>query len=113
MGILEAIKKMLGLDKDYDAFDVDIIIDINSALMVLNQLGVGQIGFKITGYDETWEDFAGDTTDLEGIKTFVYLKTKLLFDPPNNSFVISAIEKQLDELSWRMREIAAEGGQNG
>lgn len=103
-GILFTIKKMLGLDPDYKAYDTDIIIYINSALMTLSQLGVGpQYGYQITGDTDTWEDFLGeDETKLSAVKTYIYLKTRLTFDPPANSFVVSAIENQLKELEWRL-----------
>lgn len=101
--ILTTVKKMLGLDSDYEAFDVDIIIGINSALMTLTQVGVGpRKGFSIRDSTETWEDFVGDRKDLEAIKTFVYLRTKLIFDPPTNSFTIEAMERQAEEYLWRI-----------
>ena len=101
--ILSTIKKMLGLDADYDAFDTDIIIHINSALMNLMQMGVGpSTGFSINGDFETWHHFLGEATDLEGVKTYVYLKTRLAFDPPSTSFVLEAANKMLSELEWRL-----------
>lgn len=102
MSILDSIKKLLGIDPDYDAFDVDVIVGINSALMALNQLGVGLDGFRITGQDETWETFLDGRTDLEAAKTYVYLKTKLAFDTPANSFVVDALKQQMDEYGWRL-----------
>lgn len=102
--ILVSIKKLLGLESDYDAFDTDIIIGINTALMVLNQLGVGpKEGYSISIGSETWNDFLGeDESLLQSVKTFVYLKTRLVFDPPSTSFVISAIDEQIRELEWRI-----------
>lgn len=101
--ILNTIKKLLGIDPDYDPFDTDIIVGINSALMTLTQVGVGpRKGFSIRDSTETWEDFIGDRNDLEAIKTYVYLKTKLIFDPPTNSFTIDAIERQAEEYLWRI-----------
>ena len=101
--ILTTVKKMLGLDSDYEAFDVDIIIGINSALMTLTQVGVGpKRGFIVQDATDTWEDFLGDREDLEAIKTYVYLKTKLIFDPPTNSFTIDAMERQAEEYLWRI-----------
>ena len=101
--ILSTIKKMLGLDADYDAFDTDIIIHINSALMNLMQMGVGpSTGFSINGDFETWPEFFGTYTDLQGVKTYIYLKVRLVFDPPSTSFVIDAIQKQIAELEWRL-----------
>ena len=102
--ILDSIKKMLGLDADYDAFDIDILIGINSALMTLNQHGIGPTeGFIVVGRNETWTDFLGSNrTDLESIKMYVYISTKLLFDPPTSSSVASAMEETKKELGWRL-----------
>lgn len=103
-GILVTVKKMLGLESDYTPYDLDLVIFINSALMVLSQIGVGPSGgFHITGYDETWADLVGDDqTKLEAVKSYVYLKTRLSFDPPANSFVVTSIENQVKELEWRL-----------
>ena len=101
--ILATIKKMLGLDVSYTAFDTDITIHINSALMVLMQLGVGpSSGFSIQGTTTTWEDFLGGYEDLDGVKTFVYLKVRILFDPPQSSFVLTAYQKEIESLEWRL-----------
>lgn len=102
--ILYTIKKMLGLDPDYDAFDVDIVVLINSAFMTLSQLGVGpSSGYQINGSDETWSDFLGeDENKLSAVKSYIYLKTRLVFDPPGNSFVVSSIESHIKELEWRL-----------
>ena len=101
--ILNSIKALLGPDSDYTVFDPDIIIFINGAFSTLTQLGIGpKEGFKITGADETWEDFIGDVLDLESVKTFVYLKVRILFDPPSSSFVLDAMQKECDELAWRL-----------
>ena len=101
--ILVSIKKLLGVDEYCDHFDTDIIIHINSALMVLNQLGVGpSTGFVVTSNSETWSDFLGENTSIESVKTYVYLKTRLVFDPPQTSSVIDAINRQISELEWRI-----------
>ena len=101
--ILNTIKKLLGIDPEYDPFDTDVIVGINSALMTLTQVGVGpREGFLIRDSTETWKDFVGDRKDLESIKSFVHLKTKLVFDPPTNSFTIDALERQADEYLWRI-----------
>lgn len=109
--ILVSIKKMLGIDKDYDHFDPEIIIHINSVLMVLEQLGVGpEEGFFITGNDEVWSVFLGKhLKHIEAVKTYVYLKVRLIFDPPTTSFLIDAITRQITELEWRLN-VKAEGG---
>lgn len=101
--ILISIKKMLGIEADYDAFDTDIIIHINTVFMTLQQLGVGpESGFRITGKDETWSMFLNDLKHLEAVKTFVYIKVKLAFDPPTSSFVLASLERQAGELEWRL-----------
>lgn len=102
--ILDTVKKMLGLDPSYDAFDTDVIVNVNSALMTLTQLGVGpDSGYAITGADETWTDFLGEErVDLEGIKQYVYFKTRLGFDPPANSSVMESMKNSCNELEWRL-----------
>lgn len=101
--ILNTIKKMLGLEADYTPFDTDIIIHINSALMVLQQLGIGpESGFAITGPDEVWSDFIGDTTALEALKAYVYLRVKVVFDPPQSSVAMESIQSQINEYTWRL-----------
>ncbi len=100
--ILLTVKKMLGIAEEYHAFDLDLIIDINSVFLTLNQLGVGpESPFQITGDSEVWSGFA-NPKEVPGIQTYVYLKTRLLFDPPTNSFLVTAIEKQIAELEWRL-----------
>lgn len=101
--ILLTIKKTLGVEEEFDGFDVDLIIHINSALMLLNQLGVGVPNFKITGITEVWTDFLGTDLDIESVKTYIYLKTRLIFDPPANSFLVSAIQKEITEWEWRLK----------
>lgn len=101
--ILDSTKKVLGFDPDYSAFDADITMHINAALFTLNDLGVGAAdGFLITGRDETWDQFSSDTKLLTAVKSYVYLKVRMLFDPPATSFAIDAINKQITELEWRM-----------
>lgn len=101
--ILLSIKKMLGLSNDYDAFDTDVIIHINSALMYLRQLGVGDDNvFEVTGVEEFWQDLLPTPDNLGAAKTYVYLRVRLAFDPPTNSFAVAAIERQIDELEWRL-----------
>lgn len=111
--ILNSIKKLLGILDDYIEFDTDLIININSAFMILNQLGVGpREGFRITGPDETWGLFLDERQDLEAVKTYIYLKVKLMFDPPSTSFVLSSISEQINELEYRLL-LQAKGGDCG
>lgn len=101
--ILNSVKKVLGLDEDDDGFDVDILMHINSMFMVLNQLGIGpDDGFMIEGADEVWSDFIGDDPMLNAVKSYIWLRVRMLFDPPTTSYLISAMEKQYAELEWRL-----------
>lgn len=101
--ILNSIKKMLGPDSDYTVFDQDIIIHINSVFSTLNQLGVGPAeGFQITGPNETWSDFIEDNKKLNSVKTYIYIKVRLIFDPPSSSFVATSLEETAKELEWRL-----------
>lgn len=101
--ILNSIKKLLGLDESYTAFDLDVMLHINSVFTTLQQLGVGPVsGFSIEDASTTWDAFLGDTLPLHSVKTYVYLKVRLVFDPPATSFAIAAFEKQAQELEWRL-----------
>lgn len=101
--ILDDTKKVLGMDADYDAFDLDIVLFINAAISTLRQLGVGpQNGFSITGSDEVWEDLLGKRLDLDEAKAYIAQKVRLMFDPPQTSFAIAAFEKMIAEAEWRL-----------
>ena len=101
--ILNTIKKILGLEIDYDAFDTDVIVSINSVLMGLTQIGIGPAGgFSITGPNEVWSDLLGEATNLAAVKSFIHLKVKLLFDPPTSSYVLESMNKQAAEFEWRL-----------
>lgn len=105
--ILNSIKKLLGVAEEYEHFDVDIMMHINSALMVLTQLGVGPAeGYAIDGPEDEWSDFLGNSTKLEMVKTYVYMKVRLIFDPPTNSSVTASLEKQISEFEWRLNAAA-------
>ena len=106
--ILTSIKKMLGLSADYTHFDVDIIMHINSVFMILTQLGVGpSTGFSIEDESAEWTDFMPDMSKVEAVKSYVYLKVRLLFDPPASSAVTESINRLISEYEWRLN-IAAE-----
>lgn len=108
--ILKTIKGMIvGIDDGTDSFDLDLIVNINSCFSVLNQLGLGpNRGFKITGNTEVWSDFLGDDVDhLEDVKTYIYTRVRLVFDPPQNSFLTKSFEDLAKELEWRLN-VAAE-----
>ena len=100
--ILDSIKALLGPGEDYDHFDSDIIMHINTAFSILYQLGVGTKAFTITGPEETWNDYLEDWTNLNDIKTYIYLRVKMLFDPPSSGTVMEALKENLRELEWRI-----------
>lgn len=104
--VLLSTKRILGLDIDYTAYDIDIITHINAAFSILNQLGVGpEDGFFISGVTEEWSNLteSGLPDDqLNLIKTYVYLKVRFLFDPPTTSFLLSAMKAQIEEFEWRL-----------
>ena len=101
--ILTSIKKLLGIEEEYTQFDSDIIMHINTVFLNLTQLGVGPAeGFLIEDDSTTWYDFIGDSNQLQAVKTYVYLKVKLLFDPPLSSSVTESIDRIISELEWRL-----------
>ena len=101
--ILTSIKKLLGISAEETHFDSDIIMHINSVFSNLNQMGVGpDESFAVTDDTSVWNDFITDDNDFNNVKTYMYLKVRLLFDPPANSSVLSAIERQISELEWRL-----------
>ena len=98
--ILDSIKIMLGNSVDDTNFDAELIMFINGALAIINKLGVGLTGYKISNNSNTWDEFLGDRTDLEEVKTNVYLRVRLAFDPPQNSFLVTSIKEQIVESTW-------------
>lgn len=103
--ILTSIKKMLGIDEAYTHFDADIIMHINSVLMILAQLGVGpEEGFVIEDDTSTWINFIpeANAAQLHAVKTYIYMKVKLMFDPPLSSAVIESMNRQIAEFEWRL-----------
>lgn len=102
--ILNTIKQMLGITEIQTEFDTDIIIHINSVLNILHQLGGCTDWIQITGPSEEWNLISENMEKCSMIKTWIYLKVKLLFDPPLNSTVISAMERQISELEFRILE---------
>ena len=117
--ILISIKKMLGISKEYDAFDAVLIMHINTVFMNLSQLGVGpNEGFSIIDEADKWSDFISEDPRLESIKSYMYLKVKLLFDPPMNSSVMDSMATQIKEFEWRLNvsaedKLREEENQNG
>lgn len=101
--ILTSIKKLLGIDEEYTHFDVDLIMQINSILAVLTQLGVGaSTGYSITDDSGTWADFLGEGYNFDAVRSYVYLRVRLLFDPPTTSALIESMNKMIAEFEWRL-----------
>lgn len=108
--ILESVKKVLGLAPDYTAFDIDILLHINSVFATLHQLGVGpEDGFSISGKESKWESFFQGATHLNSVKSYMYAKVRIMFDPPTTSFGLDALKEICKEFEWRLN-VAAEGG---
>lgn len=102
--IMLTVKKMLGIAEEYHAFDLDVITNINAVFLTLNQLGVGpRYPFSITGPETQWEDFLGleQNQILQGIQTYMYMRVRMMFDPPTNSFLVDSMRKQIEEMEWR------------
>ena len=102
--ILATVKKMLGIDEAYLPFDTDIILFINSALMTLHQRGVGpDEGLSISDYTTTWSELLKDNgVMLRATQEYVYMKVKMVFDPPGNSFVMTAMQERCKEIEQRL-----------
>ena len=101
--MLTSVKKMLGITEECKDFDPDIIMHINSALMILTQLGVGpEEGFYIEDDSSFWDDFVKDISKLEAIKTYVYMRVRLMFDPPTSSSAMESTKNIMNELEWRL-----------
>lgn len=101
--ILDDVKQMLGLELFDSSFDSEILLHINSVFMILSQLGVGSsTGGRVVDRVQTWDEFFGAQADIEAIKSFTYLKVRLMFDPPTSSFVLESINKMASEFEWRL-----------
>jgi hypothetical protein len=101
--ILKSTKKILGIDAEYLVFDQDIITHINAAFSILNQLGVGPVeGYFIEDESDTWDEFLVPENQLNLVKTYIYLKVRVLFDPPGTSFLLNAANEQIKEYEWRL-----------
>lgn len=111
--ILDSIKKPLNVPLDEPSFDSEIIMHINSTFMSLTQLGVGpKIGFYIEDKTPVWTDFVDDKFMVEPLKTYVFIKVKLIFDPPQNTAVIEAMNSSAEQYEYRIREWAEEKASN-
>lgn len=101
--ILTSIKKLLGITEEYEHFDKDIVLYINTVFPILTQLGVGpKEGFTITDESTTWKEYLGDDKRFEFVKTYIYLKVRLLFDPPASGTIVEAINQTIKEIEWRI-----------
>lgn len=109
--ILTSTKKLLGIQESYTIFDTDILIHINTAFATLNQLGIGpEIGFIIEDDKATWDEYI-TTCNLTMIRTYIYLKVRLVFDPPTSGVLIDSINRTISELEWRLY-LEGDGGDN-
>ena len=109
--ILNSTKKILGIAADYTAFDEDIITHINTAFSTLAQLGVGPVtGFQIEDDEAEWDEFIVQDYQYNSVRSYVFLKVRMLFDPPTTSYTISAMERQIQELEWRLNVHREETG---
>ena len=100
--ILTSVKKIVGISEEDESFDIDLIMHINSVLMILNQLGVGPTGgFSISDKTSVWSDLLNESS-IEAAKSYVGLKVRMIFDPPTSSAVADAINKTISELEWRI-----------
>lgn len=101
--ILNNVKKLIGLEVDYEAFDDSIILFINGAFSALQQMGIGpSIPFRIQNDETLWDEWSEDVFVVEETKNYVYLHVRKMFDPPSSSYVMEAIDKQIDETAWRL-----------
>jgi hypothetical protein len=101
--ILISTKKILGIQADYEIFDLDVLTHINAAFSILNQLGVGPVeGFFVEDETAVWDDFIVPDVQKNLVKTYIFLKVRMLFDPPATSFLIEAANKQIQEYEWRL-----------
>ena len=99
--ILVSVKKMLGIDSGYDAFDLDIITDINSVFFIMAQMGVGR-QFQIDDANATWSEYLEGREDLAAVKTYMYAKVRQMFDPPTSGILNDALDRTVKELEWRL-----------
>ena len=110
--ILTSIKKLIGITEDYKHFDTDLIIHINSVFMILSQMGIGpDNGFSISDETTIWNDYLSEgNKNFEAVKTYMYLKTRIVFDPPQSSSTMEAMKQTISELEWRLNVEAEQKG---
>lgn len=101
--ILTNVKKVLGIAESYTVFDEDVLMHINATFSVLQQLGIGPLeGFMVEDKGTEWEEFDVPAVQLNLVKTYVFLKVRILFDPPTTSYLIDAATRQIDQFEWRL-----------
>lgn len=105
--ILNTTKKLLGIQESDTNFDDILVTHINSVFAILNQLGVGpKNGFYINGSEEKWSDFISEEGNLlKNIQTYMYMKVRLVFDPPTMSAVLSALKESIAEYESRINMV--------
>lgn len=105
--ILTTIKKRLGIEEEDTSFDNDVIMEINTVFMILNQLGVGpELPFVITDKSSTWSDFDDNINTIRSVESYIYIRVRLMFDPPSNSFVVDAMNQTAKEIEWRLNIVS-------
>ncbi len=101
--ILDSVKRAVGLDTTDEVFDGELIMYINLVFTILNQIGVGPTdSYTITDSNDVWSDFSSDSSVVMLVKTYMYIKVRLLFDPPTSSFLATALQDQATEYEWRL-----------
>lgn len=101
--ILNSVKKVLSIDPSYTVFDADIVLHINAVFATLEQLGIGpEAGFMIEDDSTTWDAFLGDDPMLNHVKLYICLKVRVIFDPPQTAALLEAMNKQIEQLEWRI-----------
>ena len=101
--VLSSTKQMLGISPEDTSFDVNVIMSINTALTILTDLGLTEVEDQIVTSDKmTWDELLGGRTDIEYVKTYIYQKVKMIFDPPTSTAAIDAMQRSISELEWRI-----------
>lgn len=108
-GILDNIKQMLGIHEEDASFDRELVLHVNSVMLLLAQLGIeSSNGYLVIDVNTRWSELIGERKDLELVKAYIYLRIRLLFDPPQNSFLVDNIKKQCEEFEWRLNVQSSE-----
>ena len=101
--ILTSVKKLLGIDEAYEHFAADLIMHINSVFMILCQMGVGpSTPYVITDSSDEWTDFSDDVETMNAVRSYVFMKVRMIFDPPQNGTLMDSLKQLIDECEWRL-----------